>query len=147
MFYPRDLHGTIALPSIMDGMIATFNWYQMENTDKFNSPATSNEELSEIVMYRAQKLEDRFGYRVAPYPEELLTVLGDMSLDMEQFDKSKMFLDFLLEYYSQSSGPYYYMSKYHERTGSIEKALEFATKAYQLDPNETYKKRMDSLKR
>ncbi|SCX87539.1 hypothetical protein SAMN05192588_0043 [Nonlabens sp. Hel1_33_55] len=146
-FYPRDLHGTIAFPSIMDGMIATFDWYQMENTDKFNSPETSNEELFEIVKYRAQKLEDRFGYQVAPYPEELLTILGDMSLDMEQFEKSKMFLDFSLEYYPESSSPYHFMSKYYESTGDFEKALEFATKAYELNPDDTYKSRMESLKR
>ena len=40
-FYPRDLHGTIPFPSIMDGLIFVFQWYQMEHTDKFNSPITS----------------------------------------------------------------------------------------------------------
>ena len=31
-FYPNDLHASIPLPSIMDGLISIFSWYQMENT-------------------------------------------------------------------------------------------------------------------
>ena len=36
-FYPKDIHGTVPFPSIMDGLISLFEWYQMENTDKINS--------------------------------------------------------------------------------------------------------------
>jgi len=82
-FYPRDIHGTIAFPSIMDGLISSFEWYQMENTDKFNSPDTSKKTLSGMVNYRAKKLKDHFGYTVPPYPEELFNALGYMSMEME----------------------------------------------------------------
>ena len=44
-FYPNDIHGTIPFPSIMDGLISLFEWYQMENTDKFNSFDTPKKEL------------------------------------------------------------------------------------------------------
>ena len=42
-FYESDIHGTIPLPSIMDGLIYFFNWYPIEGTDKFNSPDTPKE--------------------------------------------------------------------------------------------------------
>ena len=51
-FYPKDIHGTIPLPSIMDGLISIFEWYQMENTDKINSFDTSKEELYRIIKHR-----------------------------------------------------------------------------------------------
>lgn len=146
-FYPRDLHGTIAFPSIMDGLISTFKWFQMEQTDKFNSPNTSQEELSAIVKYRAKKLEDYFGYDVAPYPEDLLNALGYMSLDMEQLEKSKMFFEFAMQFYPNSPNTYDSMSEYYERLGDKKNALKFASKSYELNPNDYYKGRVESLKK
>lgn len=144
-FYPRDLHGTISFPSIMDGLIFDFEWYQMENTDKFNSPTTSKEELYGIVNYRAKKLKDYFGYTVPPYPEDLLNMLGYMSLDMEQLEKSKMFFEFAIQFYPNSPDSYYAMSEYYERIKDDENALKFAAKAYEINHSEYYKLRMEKL--
>lgn len=145
-FYPQDLHGTIAFPSIMDGLIATFDWFQMEHTDKFNSPETSKNELFDIVNYRTQKLKKYFGYKVPPYPEELLTILGSMSLDMEQMEKSKMFLDFSIEFYPDSYTSNHSMSEYYERTGDLKNALKFAVKAYEINNDDFYRHRVEKLK-
>jgi predicted alpha/beta superfamily hydrolase len=95
-FYPNDLHGTISFPSILDGLISVFEWYQMENTDRINSFETSEEELSEIVKHRSQKLEEHFGYSVPPYPEELLNMSGYMNMDMDQMEKAKMYFEFAI---------------------------------------------------
>jgi len=146
-FYPRDLHGTISFPSIMDGLIFHFEWYQMENTDKFNSPSTSKEELYNIVTYRAKKLKNHFGYSVPPYPEDLLNALGYMSLEREQLEKSKMFFEFAIQFYPNSPNVYNSMSEYSETTGDINSALKFATKAYELDKNDIYKQRIEELKK
>ena len=145
-FYPGDLHGTIAFPSIMDGLISLFNWYQMENTDKFNSPETSKEELFSLVNYRAEKLENHFGYKVPPYPEELLNALGYMSLDMEQQEKSKMFFEFAIEFYPNSPNSYDSMSEYYERIGDYDNAIKFASKAFDLTKDDYYKERIKELK-
>jgi len=145
--YPRDIHGTIPFPSIMDGLLFDFEWYQMESTDKFNSPTTSKEELFNIVKYRAKKLKNYFGYGVPPYPEELLNALGYMSLDMEQTQKSKQFFEFVIEYYPNNSNSYNSMSEYYERINDFENALKFATKAYEIEPNDYYKKRLETLKK
>jgi len=146
-FYPRDLHGTISFPSIMDGLIFDFEWYQMENTDKFNSPTTSKEELFSIVNYRAKKLEDYFGYSAPPYPEDLFNALGYMSLDMEQSEKAKMFFEFAIEFYPNSPNTYDSMSEYYERINDYDNALKFATKAYEISHNDYYKQRMETLKK
>ena len=145
-FYPRELHGTIPMPSIMDGLISLFEWYQMENTDKFNSPDTPAEELGGIVKYRASKLQDHFGYEVPPYPEDLLNVLGYMSMDMGQPDKAKMYFEFGIEYYPNSPNTYDSMADYYERNDDFENALKFVSKAYEISGgNEYYKNRMESL--
>lgn len=146
-FYPRDLHGTIPFPSIMDGMISVFEWYQMENTDKFNSPETSKEELADIVNYRANKLERYFNHAVAPYPEDLFNALGYMSLDMGQVEKSKMFFEFAIKYYQYSANTYDSMADYYERNKDFDSALKFVTKAYKISGNDYYKQRVEDLKK
>ena len=145
-FYPNDLHGTIPFPSIMDGLIFDFEWYQMENTDKFNSPTTSKEELFEIVNYRAQKLERYFNYSVPPYPEDLFNILGYMSLDMEQFEKAKMFFEFAIEFYPNSPNSYASMADYYERNNEYNNAIHFLTKAYEISNDDDYKQRIEALK-
>lgn len=143
--YPNDLHGTIALPSIMDGLIFDFQWFQMEKTEKFNSPLTSKEELLTVVNHRATKLKNYFGYAVPPYPEELLNMSGYMSLDMAQLEKSKMFFELAIKYYPQSANTYDSMADYYESTDDYKKALHYATKAYEISGYEHHGQRIEKL--
>jgi len=145
-FYPRDLHGTIPFPSIMDGLIFDFKWYQMEHTDKFNSPTTSEEELFTIVNYRANKLESYFGYSVPPYPQDLLNALGYMSLDLEQLEKSKMFFEFAIEFYPNSANAYDSMADYYERNNDYKNALKFVIKAFEISGEAYHEQRIQELK-
>jgi len=102
-YYEQDLHGTISLPSIRDGLIFFFNWYPIENTDKFNSPDTPEEELIQIIRKREKKIEDHFGYKVPPFDEELLIMLGYMNLEWGDTQKSLAFFQLALEYYPDSA--------------------------------------------
>ena len=146
-FYPKDLHGTIPFPSILDGLITTFEWYQWENTDKFNSPDTPKEELLSIIKYRGKKLKDHFGYSVPPYPEDILTMSGYMNMDMEQHEKAKMYFELAIEFYPNSSNTYDSMADYYERNEDYGNALKFVTKAYEISAQDYYQKRMETLKK
>ncbi|WP_196886500.1 alpha/beta hydrolase-fold protein [Aureivirga sp. CE67] len=141
-FYKRDLHGTIPFPSIMDGMIANFEWYQMENTDKFNSFETSTKELKKIIEHRAKKLKSHFKYDVAPYPEDLLNALGYMSMDVGQNMKSKMYFEYAIQFYPESPNVYDSYAEYYERNNNFKKALEYVKKAYELSNSDYHKKRI-----
>jgi predicted alpha/beta superfamily hydrolase len=146
-FYPNDLHGTVTFPSIMDGLISVFDWYQMENTYKINSFDTSIEELSNIIKYREEKLKTHFGYSVPPYPEELLNMSGYMNMDMEQMDKAKMYFDYTIKYYPNSANAYDSMADYYERNGDNHNAIKFVTKAFEISKDDYYKKRIEELKK
>ena len=145
-FYPRDLHGTIPFPSIMDGLIFCFEWFQMENTDKFNSFETSKEELQTIIEYRAQKLEHYFGYKVPPYPEDVLNTLGYMSMDFGQWEKAKMFFEAAMKFFHDSANPYDSMADFYERKENYEQAYKYVSKAYEISKSDYHKSRMDQLK-
>ena len=145
-FYPEELHGTIAFPSIKDGLIAVFKWFQMENTDKFNSPDTAKDDLAGIINYRADKLKTHFGYTVPPYPEDLLNMLGYMSMDMQQPEKSKMFFELGIKYYPASANAYDSMADYYETSTDYVAALKYVSKAFEISGNDNYKDKMERLK-
>ena len=145
-FYPRDLHGTIPFPSMMDGMISIFEWYQMENTDKINSFDTPKEVLLGIINYRAKKLQDHFGYPGPPYPEELLNMSGYMNMEMGQLEKAKMYFETAIEYYPESANAFDSMADYFEAKGDFANALKYVNKAFELSDSDYYKERMEGLK-
>ncbi len=144
-FYPRDIHGTIPFPSIMDGLISIFKWYQMENTHKINSFDTSKEELYSIIKHREKKLKDHFGYAQPPYPEDLLNMSGYMNMDMEQPEKAKMYFESAIEYYPKSANAYDSMTDYYEAQGDFSNAIKYITKAFELSGNDYHKKRIKEL--
>lgn len=145
-FYPNDIHGTIPFPSIMDGLISMFKWYQMENTDRINSFDTPKAELLKIIKYREKKLKEHFGYAVPPYPEELLSMLGYMNMDMQQFEKAKMNFELAIEYYPDSPNAYNSMADYYEAQNDIVRAIRMLQKAAELSDDAYYNNRIESLK-
>ncbi len=146
-FYPKDLHGTVPLPSILDGLKSLFQWYEMEHMDKFNSPETSKDDLLEIINYRANKLQSHFGYAVPPYPEDLFNGLGYMYTHMEKKDKSKMFFELGVKYYPESANIHDSMAEFYEAENDFKSALKFARKAYSIDRSDYYKGRVESLEK
>ncbi|MFT5214237.1 MAG: putative alpha/beta superfamily hydrolase [Patiriisocius sp.] len=146
-YYPRDLHGTITFASIMDGLISVFEWYQTENIDKHNMPTTTADEINKIVRYRQHKLETHFGYAVPPFPEFLINMQGYMSMDMGQMERAKMFFELTIEYYPNSPNSYDSMADYYERNGDNDKAIKFVTKANEISGDDSYKERIEALKK
>ena len=144
-FFERDLHGTVPLPSLMEGLIALFDWYQMEGTHKINDPATSVATLSKIINHRAAKLEHNFGYAVPPYPEELLNMSGYMQMDMGDLEKSEMYFTAALEHFPNSANAYDSMADFYEATQAYPAAAECMKKAILLDPLPRYKERLDEF--
>ena len=145
-FYPRDLHGTVVLPSIMDGLISLFEWFQMENTDKINSFDTPKKELFEIIKYREKKLQNHFGYPVAPYPEELMNMSGYMNMDMQQFEKAKMYFELNIKYFPKSANAWDSMADYYEAQDDFANAIKYVTKAFELSGSDYHLKRIEGLK-
>ncbi|WP_158860248.1 alpha/beta hydrolase-fold protein [Lunatibacter salilacus] len=146
-FYPNDIHGTIPFPSIMDGLISLFEWYQWENTNKFNSPDTPKEELLSIIKHREKKVKDHFGYAEPPYPEEILNMSGYMNMDMKQLEKAKMYFELAMEYYPESANAYDSMADYYERNNDSENAIKYVTKAFKMTGDNYYKERMEAIKK
>ena len=145
-FYPNDLHGTIPLPSIKDGLLLLFEWFQMENTDQINSFETSKDRLLEIIKHRENKLKSHFGYFEAPYPEALLNMSGYMTMDMNQMDKAKMYFELAIQYFPNSANAYDSFSEYYEHLKDYDNAIKLATKAFKISGSDYYSNKIEALK-
>lgn len=142
-FFPTDLHGTVTLPSLRNGMISLFDWFQMEKTELFNIPETPSSELLDILNYRAEKLRSHFGFQVAPFPEDLITMSGYMN--MGQMEKAKMFFEQGLKYFPKSANMYDSVADYFIAENDLNSALDYVKKAYSISGSEYHKGRIDEL--
>jgi len=145
-FYKNDIHGTLSLPSVMDGLLSLFSWYPIEHTDRFNSPDTPEDELVQIIRSREKKLKEHFGYFVPPFEEDLLTMLGYMNMDWGNLQKSLAFFQLAVEYFPESAIACNSLADYYIAHGDLENALENVTRAFELSGEDIYKNRMEKLK-
>jgi hypothetical protein len=145
-YYPHDLHGTIPLPSILDGLIFLFDWFQMEDTDKINNPETPLDELLQVIRKREQKLEAHFSYFVPPYDEGLLNMLGYMYMEMGKLQKSLAIFLLGIEYFPSSANAYDSLADYYVTQGDFKNALINETRAFEISGSEYHRQRMEEFK-
>jgi predicted alpha/beta superfamily hydrolase len=145
-YYKNDFHGTISFPSIRDGLISFFRWYEIKDTHKFNNPETPTKELMKIIKNQEGRYLKHFGYFSPPFDEELLIMSGYMYLDMKQAKKSLAFFNLATKYYPKSANAFDSLSEFYERQKNYSKALENATKAYNISKSEFHLKRMKEFK-
>ncbi len=145
-YYEQDLHGSVSLPSILDGLIYLFDWYPIEHTDMFNSPDTPKDELVQLIRNRERKLKEHFGYFVPPFEEELLSMLGYMNLEWGETEKSLAFFQLTVEYFPRSANAYDSLADYYEAQNDFVNALKNVTRAFELSGGNHYKNRMTELK-
>lgn len=144
--YPDDIHGTVSLPTIRDGLITIFEWYQLESFWKFNDFDTPTNELQELVKRREKKLSANFGYVVPPLEEELFQMSGYMALEAGQSDKSFAFFEMGIQYYPESPNSYDSMADFYISQNDSVNALINLKKAYKLSGNEYHMNRIEKMK-
>lgn len=144
--YPEDLHGTIPLPSIRDGLVFLFDWFQFKNPPKYNNPETTVEELVELLNNQEKIYTNNFGYQTPPMVEELFTGYGYMNMQMEFPEKAKLFFEMAIKYYSKSANTYDSMAEYYESQKEYSNALKYATKAFEISGSDIHKQRIEAIK-
>ncbi|MBT8316935.1 MAG: esterase [Lutibacter sp.] len=144
--YPEDLHGTVPLPSMMDGMVFLFNWFQFKNPPKYNNPETSVEELEKLLNEQEKIYTENFGYAFPPMIEELFIGYGYMNMQMGDNKKAKLFFEKGVKYYPNSPNSYESMADYYESLEEYDKALKYANKAFEISGSDYHKERIETFK-
>jgi predicted alpha/beta superfamily hydrolase len=144
--YPEDLHGTVPLPSIRDGLIFLFKWYQFKSPQKYNNPNTSVEELVELLKNQEEIYSKHFGYPTPPMIEEMLNGYGYMNMQMGQPEKAFMFFEMNIKYNPKNAIAYESLADYYQSQNDIPNALKYLSKAFELSGKDYYKERIEELK-
>jgi predicted alpha/beta superfamily hydrolase len=145
--YPEDLHGTVPLPAMRDGLISLFDWYQFKTPQKYNNPKTSVDDLSVLLDNQEAIYNKNFGYKTPPMIEELFNGYGYMNLQMEQPEKAFLFFSMAIKYYPESANAYDAMADYYSAQNNTTKAIEYVESAYKLSGIDYYKEKLATLKK
>ncbi|MDV7187649.1 alpha/beta hydrolase-fold protein [Lutibacter sp. TH_r2] len=143
--YPEDLHGTVPLPSIRDGLVFLFNWFQFKNPPTYNNPETTVAELTELLNIQAKIYAENFGYNVPPMVEELFNGYGYMNMQMGAPEKAKLFFEMGVKYYPNSANVYDSLAEYYESVEDFSNALKYIKKAFEISGSLTHKKRLEEI--
>jgi predicted alpha/beta superfamily hydrolase len=144
--YPEDLHGTVPLPSIRDGLISIFKWYQFKSPQKYNDPNTRVEELVVLLKNQEEIYSKHFGQATAPMIEEMLSGYGYMNMQMGESKKALMFFEMNLKHNPFSAAAFESIADYYESQNDAVNALKSISKAYELSGSDYYQKRITELK-
>lgn len=144
--YPEDLHGTVPLPSMRDGLIFLFEWFQFKHPQLYNNPETTIAEIKDLLNKQEEIYTSNLGYKTPPMVEELFNGYGYMNLQMGQPEKAYLFFKMNIDYYPNSANGYDSMAEYYESKSNFNEALKYVTKAYELNGSDYYKERMEQLK-
>jgi predicted alpha/beta superfamily hydrolase len=143
--YNEDLHGTVPLPSIRDGLIFLFEWYQFKSPQKYNNPETPLEELVALLKEQEQIYTEHFGVPTAPMIDEMLNGYGYMNMQMGQPKKAFMFFEMNIKYNPTSANAYDSMAEYYVSQNDKENALKYLNKAFEISGDDYHKKRIEAL--
>lgn len=143
--YNEDLHGTVPLPSIRDGLIFLFEWYQFKSPQKYNNPATPIEELVSLLKKQEQIYSQNFGVPTAPMISELLSGYGYMNMQMEQYEKAFMFFQMNIKYNPKNPTAYEAMADFYEFQKDKENTLKYLNKAFNLSGENYYKLKIEAI--
>lgn len=143
-YYEGDLHGSVPLISMIDGLMFAFDWWELESPSLFNDPSTPTARLVEIVRHRAEKLTANLGYPMA-MEEDLLEMMGFMALDMEQLEKARAFFELAVEYYPESAAAHDAIAEFLMSQGETRDALVHAKEAARISPSVDRASRITSI--
>jgi predicted alpha/beta superfamily hydrolase len=143
--YLEDLHGTVPLPTIRDGLIFLFKWYQYKSPQKYNNPETPIEELVTLLQEQEQIYNEHFGVPTAPMIDEMLNAYGYMNMHMGQPEKAFMFFKMNIEQNPKSANAHDSMAEYYESQNDKENALKSLNKAFELSGSNYYKNRIKEI--
>ncbi|WP_298897218.1 alpha/beta hydrolase-fold protein [uncultured Psychroserpens sp.] len=145
--YPEDLHGTIPLPAMRDGLVTLFKWYQFKSPQTYNNPKTTISELKALLHKQEIVYNQNFRYKVPPMIEELFNGYGYMNLQMGQPEKAFLFFSMAIKYYPESANAYDAMADYYISKSDTVSAIDYLEKAYMISGNSYHKDRLDDLKK
>jgi len=100
-FYEEDIHGSIPLVGMRDGLVFLYDFWRLKTPSLYNDPNTSTAKIVSLIRAQSEAQTAGMGY-ASPMVEELLDMLGHMSMDSNQTEKARAVFEISSEYYPES---------------------------------------------
>ncbi|MEZ4700446.1 MAG: alpha/beta hydrolase-fold protein [Rhodothermales bacterium] len=144
-YYDKDIHGSVPLPSMRDGLMYLYDWWELKSPSRYNDPDTPTQDLVRLITERSEKLTANMGYPLA-MEEELLTMLGYMAMQMDQSEKARAVFELAIQFYPESASAQEAMADYYESQGDFANAFLHIQKALEISDSDVYKRRAEGLR-
>lgn len=147
-FYNDDDHFSAVLITEYDGLRFLFPWYKLNIPEKYYSEPFSkkySDELIHLITSHYNTITHHFGYKVLP-PELNIRYLGENLLNMRQKTEYALALfEFNIQNYPNSVSAYATMGNYYLQQSDTLKAIEFFSKAVEIEGEEPSKDLVEKL--
>ncbi|NQV71878.1 alpha/beta hydrolase [bacterium] len=142
-FYDQDIHGTVPMIGMRDGLIFLYDFYRLKTPSLYNDPSTPPETIAALISAQNSATTKGMGYKLG-MEWDMLEMLGRMALDMEDYKRARAVFEVTVEFYPENEGAQASMMEICDLVGDSACAMEHAKKADALSGGTSY---VDSLKK
>jgi len=146
-YYKDENHSSVPLIAEYDAIRFLFPWYGLEGLNKFydHNSNTNAQELLSLVNSHYKNLSAHFGYEVLP-PGQYINTHGYRLMGNNMLDKASALFDLNLQNYPKSSVAHNSMGDCYLAQKDSIKALEYFTKALEIEDNSFSQEKIEMLK-
>jgi uncharacterized protein len=141
-FYPGEGHGTVQLIAEYDGLHFLFDYYQFKLSTLMNNPAINGDSA---IIAHFKNISAKLGYTVLP-PQGMVNEAGYFYLGIKNYDRAYQLFKLNIDNFPKSSNAYDSMGDFYVANNDKIKAIEFYTKALDLEEVANTRKKLESLK-
>lgn len=141
-FYPGEGHGTVQIIAEYDGLHFLFDYYQFKLSVLMNNP-TYNGDSAIIAHFK--NISIKLGYPVPP-PEGMVNEAGYFYLNSKRYDRAYQLFKLNIDNYPKSFNTYDSMGDFYAAKSDKVKAIEFYTKALNLQESIATRKKLEAIK-
>lgn len=149
-YYETEDHSTVPLRTEFDGLRFLFSWYTLDHhkIEKFMEPGSTltAKEFEDLIIGHYANVSDKFGYKVLP-DETMMNSLGYQFLETERKDLSYACFNMNINNFPKSGNVYDSMGDYYIEIGDEKKAIEFFSKAVEVENLSYSKEKLEALKK
>ncbi|HAY36349.1 MAG: alpha/beta hydrolase-fold protein [Rhodothermales bacterium] len=143
-FYDQDIHGSIPLVGMRDGLVDIYDFWELKRPSLYNDPDTPTETILSLIRDQSQAREEGMGYPL-PMELDLLEMLGQFYADVGQTTKAKGVLALASTYYPLVSSLHGTLVDLCAELKDETCAREHAIIADSLSGASTYQDKVDSV--
>ncbi|WP_299442406.1 alpha/beta hydrolase-fold protein [uncultured Aquimarina sp.] len=146
-YFKNEDHGSIVIPAQYNGLRSIFSWFPFPEMWRFNTPKKySVKQLITPFYSHYKKISSHMNREIKP-DWALVNDIGSFMLEGHKLPKKALaYYEMNLDFHPDNSNSYLALGKFHAAEKNKVKAIEYFTKAIEMDGNKEAKTELDKMK-